>query len=444
MRRVPRVICALMAVWCSQICIAVAADDWPHWRGPAATGVSPETGLPVSWSKAAGVAWRAPLAGAGVSSPVVWRDQVYVTSQSGAGVRRAGSHPTLVQGAAAADSGERNLTGATADGTVAFTLAAYRWSDGKVAWRHDVPADGALPSVHDKHNLASPSPVTDADVVVGWFGTGQIVALDHSGKPLWAKHLGKEYAPFDLQWGHSSSPVLFKDLVILVCYHGTAAYVLALDKKTGAVRWKVDRPASLVSYSTPVVVEGARGPEILINTSTGLEAISAETGEDRWRVVEDNRFPIPVPTVADGMIYTTRGYRSGPYVAIRPGGQGDVTASHVAWRIPTGAPYISSLVHYQGLIYTAGELGVVTCLDAKTGERVWQERAGGVFTASPVAADGRIYLVSESGETVVLRAGRTFEILSRNGLDGHFVASPAISRGRIFLRGDTELFAVGK
>jgi outer membrane protein assembly factor BamB len=439
-----RVVCAVMAVWCSQLVVAVTADDWPHWRGPAATGVSPETGLPVSWSRTAGIAWRAPLVGAGVSSPVVWRDQVYVTSQAGAGVRRAGTHPTLVQGADAAASGERTLTGAVAAERVVFTLAAYRWSDGMLAWRHDVAADGTLPSVHDKHNLASPSPVTDADVVVGWFGTGQIVALDHAGKRLWARHLGREYAPFDLQWGHSSSPVLFKDLVILVCYHGTAAYVLALDKKTGVVKWKVDRPASLVSYSTPVIVEGARGSEILINTSSGLEAISTETGEDRWRVVEDNRFPIPIPTVADGMIYTTRGYRSGPYVAIRPGGQGDVTTSHVAWKIPTGAPYISSLVHYQGLIYTAGELGVVTCLDAKTGGRVWQERAGGVFTASPVAADGRIYLVSESGETVVLKAGRTFEILSRNGLDAHFVASPAISRGRIFLRGDNELFAVGK
>ena len=374
---------------------------------------------------------------------MVWRDQVYVTTQTGAGVRRPGSHPTLVQGAAAADAGERNLTGATAASTVGFTLAAYRWSDGRLAWQHDVPAEGPLPSVHDKHNLATPSPATDADVVIGWFGTGQIVALDHSGKRLWGKHLGKEYAPFDLQWGHSSSPVLYKDLVILVCYHGSAAYVMALDKRTGNVRWKVDRPAALVSYSTPLIVDGARGTEILINTSTGLEAIAADTGEDRWRVVEDNRFPIPVATMADGVIYTTRGYRSGPYVAIRPGGQGDVSASHVVWRVPTGAPYISSLVHYQGLIYTAGELGVVTCLEAKTGERVWQERAGGVFTASPVAADGRIYLVSETGETVVLKAGRTFEILSRNKLDAHFVASPAISRGRIFSGVTTSCLPLG-
>jgi outer membrane protein assembly factor BamB len=439
-----RTIIAGMTVWCGALGAVLAADDWPHWRGPRGSGVSTETGLPVTWSAAAGVAWRTPLTGAGVSSPVIWRDQVYVTSQTGAGVRRAGSHPSLVQGAAAADAGERNLMGATASAAVGFSIAAYRWSDGTIAWQHTLAAEGPLPAVHDKHNLASPSPATDADVVIAWFGTGQIVALDHAGRRLWSKHLGKEYAPFDLQWGHSSSPVLVKDLVVLVCYHGSSAYVLALDKRTGAVKWKVDRQAPLLSYSTPLILDGPRGAEILINTSAGLEAIAVDGGEDRWRVLEDNRFPIPVATLADGMIYTTRGYRSGPYVAIRPGGQGDVSGSHVAWRVATGAPYISSLIHYDGLIYTAGELGVVTALEAKTGERVWQERAGGVFTASPVAAEGRIYFVSETGETVVLKAGRTFAVIARNRLDAHFVASPAISRGRIFLRGDNELFAVGR
>jgi outer membrane protein assembly factor BamB len=143
------------------------------------------------------------------------------------------------------------------------------------------------------------------------------------------------------------------------------------------------------------------------------------------------------------MLYTTRGYRSGPYLAIRLGGEGDVTDSHVAWQVPTGAPYVSSPVHYEGLIYTASELGIVTCLDATSGERVWQQRVGGVFTASPVAGDGKIYLVSETGETVVLRPGRTFEVLARNQLDAHFVASPAIARGRLFLRADDELFAIG-
>jgi outer membrane protein assembly factor BamB len=219
--------------------------------------------------------------------------------------------------------------------------------------------------------------------------------------------------------------------------------VLALDKRTGAVRWKQDRPAGLLSYSTPLVVDTAQGPELVINSSEGLEAIGVADGALRWQVRESNRFPIPVATVADGILYTTRGYRSGPYVAVALGGRGDVTGSHVRWHVPTGAPYVSSLVHYEGLIYTSNEGGIITCLDAATGERVWQERAGGVFTASPIAGDGRVYFVSETGETVVLRAGRTFEVLARNRLDVHFVASPIAIDGTIILRGDNTLIAVG-
>jgi outer membrane protein assembly factor BamB len=146
----------------------------------------------------------------------------------------------------------------------------------------------------------------------------------------------------------------------------------------------------------------------------------------------------------DGVIYLSRGYRSGPYAALRPGGRGDISKSHVVWHVPTGAPYISSLVHYNGLIYMAGDVGVVTCVDAKTGERVWRERLGGVYTASPVAADGKVYLLSESGETIVLRAGRKPDVLARNTINGRLLASPAISGGRLFIRTDDQVVAVGR
>jgi outer membrane protein assembly factor BamB len=144
-----------------------------------------------------------------------------------------------------------------------------------------------------------------------------------------------------------------------------------------------------------------------------------------------------------GIIYLSRGYRSGPYAAIRPGGRGDISKTHVIWHVPTGAPYISSLVHYQGLLYMVGDVGVVTCVDAKTGERVWRERIDGVFTASPVAGDGKVYFLSETGETIVLRAGRKPEVLARNRIDGRILASPAISGGRLFIRTDDSLIAVG-
>ena len=162
-----------------------------------------------------------------------------------------------------------------------------------------------------------------------------------------------------------------------------------------------------------------------------------------WYAGEPNRFPIPVATYDGGVLYTSRGYRSGPYMAIRLGGRGDVSETHVEWRVATGAPYISSVIHYEGLIYMANGNGIVTCVDPATGERVWQERLGGIFTASPVAGDGKVYLFSETGETIVLEAGRTPHVLSRNELNERTIASPAISKGQFFVRTDEHLVRIG-
>jgi outer membrane protein assembly factor BamB len=186
-----------------------------------------------------------------------------------------------------------------------------------------------------------------------------------------------------------------------------------------------------------------QGTELVVNSSTGIEAYDAATGAPLWHFDEPNQFPIPVAMHHDGVIYLSRGYRSGPYAAIRPGGRGDITKTHVLWHVRTGAPYTSSLVHYDGLLYMAGDVGVITCIDAKTGALVWRERLGGVYTASPVAADGKIYFMSESGETIVLRAGRKPEVIARNPIGGRVLASPAISSGRIFIRTDDHLVAVG-
>ncbi len=422
----------------------VAADNWPAWRGPQATGVSTETNLPERWGPTENVAWQAPLRGAGVSSPVVFGTLVFVTSQEGTGVRREGNHPSLVQGAGRDASGERTLTGAAQSERTRFVIAAFDRATGKRAWEHVLDAEGDLQGVHDKHNLASPSPVTDGQRVYAWFGTGQIVALDMNGKVAWQRNLAKEYSPFEINWGHASSPALYKDSLILLCYHSPASYLLSLDAKSGKTRWKADRGKDVISYSTPIVVTGPRGPELIVNTSEGVEAHNPDTGERLWHFAEPNRFPIPVPSPHEGTLYLTRGYRSGPYMAIRTGGRGDVSKTHVAWNVPTGAPYVPSAVHYNGLFYMAGENGIVNAIDAATGERVWQERINGIFTASPVAGDGKVYLVSETGETVVLQAGRSPKVLARNRVDGHFVASPAIAEGRLFLRADDRLIAVGR
>jgi outer membrane protein assembly factor BamB len=421
--------------------------DWPHWRGPLATGVWNGTGVPASWSATENVAWKAPLGGLGVSTPIVVGDRAIVTSQSGAGDRRPGSHPRLVQGGDAAAQGERALGAdapAAGPGDVVFLVEAFNRTDGKRQWQFRVPAEGPLTPVHDKHNLATSSPVSDGERVYAWFGTGQIVALTMEGQPVWQRHLGKELGPFDIQWGHGSSPTVHNGLLYLLCDQPSRSALLAVDARTGKEVWRADRGKGRHSYSTPFVVEVPGGrTEVIVNSSERLDAYDARTGEHLWYTGDANRFPIPMPIAHEGIVYTTRGYRSGPYLAIRPGGRGDITASHVVWRVPTGAPYVSSIVYASGLLFMANDAGVITAIDAKTGERVWQERTGGVFSASPVAADGKVYFAGESGETIVVRASRKPEILARNDIGERTVASLAIADGRIFIRTDRHLIAVG-
>ena len=399
--------------------ISLGANDWPHWRGPSGSGIAAPSALPATWSDKENVAWQAPLAGSGVSSPIASGARVFVTSQAGDGRRADGRHPTLTQGADPSTAGEATLSRRSRRDGVAFVVEAFDRSSGKRLWIHELNAAGELPPVHDKHNLSSASPVTDGERVYAWFGTGQVVALEVSGKPVWAKNLATEYGAFDIMWGHASSPVLFEDSIILQCYHSRASYLLALDKRTGAVKWKIDKPA-------------------------GVESFDPATGKSLWTYPEVNRFPIPVAMVDNGMLFLSRGYRSSPYMAIRLGGRGDITATHVAWRVPTGGPYVSSLVHYQGVIYMSTDNGILSAVDASNGQRLWQERVGGTFSASPIAGDGKVYFVSEGGETIVIKAGRRFEVIARNKLDGHFVASPAAGGGRVFLRADDRLYAVGQ
>jgi outer membrane protein assembly factor BamB len=421
----------------------VRAEQWPTWRGPATTGVSPESGLPAEWSDTRSIAWKASVRGLGISSPIVVNQHVVVTSQAGTGEVRQG--PRLVQSGNPADAGERAMQPAgTGAPRVTFLVSAFDRTTGRRAWETEIPSEGPLPFVHEKHNLASPSPASDGERIYAWFATGQLAAIDLSGKVVWQKHLGTEYGPFQINWGHGSSPAVHNGVLLLICYHERASYLLALDARTGAVRWRVNAPALATSYSTPVVVQAGSRTEVVVNSSAGVSGHDFATGERLWYFNEDNRFPVPSPLVHQGLIYLSRGYRSSPFMAIRPGGQGDIASSHVLWRVPSGAPYISSLVYYDGLIYMVGDVGVLTVTDATTGTRVHQERIGGVYTASPVAGDGKVYLPSEDGETIVIAAGRTPRILARNKLSARQLASPAIAGGRLFIRSDDAVFAIGK
>jgi outer membrane protein assembly factor BamB len=435
-----------LAVIAVVLAAAPMAANWPQWRGPSGLGVSTEVGLPTTWSARENIAWTASLRGLGSSSPVVWGDQVFVTSQMGRVPLGGGPHPALARDDAELVLRERPIggrRGAASTEPIVFVVESFSRADGRRLWEYRIEARGPFPTLHEKHNLATPTVVTNGEHVFAWFGTGQIVALDMHGVAVWSKHLGEEFSPFDINWGHGSSPVLYKDLLILLCDHASASYLVALEARTGKPRWKADRGNGRASYSTPLVVPGPRGDELLVNSSERIDGYDPATGELWWFADAPRQTPVPSAVFHDGVIYMTRGYRNSPYLALRPGGRGDVTASHVAWRAPGGGSYTASLVAYDGLLYLTNDVGVLTCADMKTGERVWQTRLDGVFFASPVAADGKIYFTSQTGETIVVKAGRTPQILARNDLGERLVASPAISAGRIFLRSDGRLFAIG-
>jgi outer membrane protein assembly factor BamB len=423
------------------------AEDWPQWRGPSGNGVSAGAGLPIRWSAGEHVAWKVSLAGLGASSPIVWGDTVFVTSQKGAIPIQQSMQPQLArddQALASHESpmGGRNLKAGAAGEKVTLVVEAFRRSDGKRLWEYSIPATGEFPQLSEKHNLASPTPVTDGKMVYAWFGTGQTVALDFAGHQVWSRHLGTEYSPFTPQWGHGASPVLYKGTLILLCDHPQKSYLLALDKSTGKEQWKADRGGNRISHSTPLVVPGPKGDELIINSSERVDAYNPENGQLLWHAGSKRQTPVPSPVFNKDVIYISRGYRNSPFFAIRAGGRDDAE-SNILWSEPGGASYVPSILYYQGLLYVTNEVGIVMCVDAETGKSVWRERLGGLFYASPVAGDGKVYLVSETGETFVLKAGREAAVLSKNDLGERFLASPAVSNGQLFLRSDGSLFCIG-
>lgn len=424
------------------------AEDWPQWRGPSGNGISSESGLPIKWSATEHIAWKASLAGLGVSSPVVWSDTVFVTSQKGLVPLYQGVFPQLARDDQDLASRENPIGGRRpkaddAGGEVFLIVEAFRRSDGKRLWEYSAKATGEFPRLHEKHNLATPTPVTDGKLVYAWFGNGQVFALDMNGRLVWTRHLGTEYGTFDTPWGHGGSPSLYKEILILLCDHAQKSYLLALDKSTGKERWKVDRGKGRVSHSTPLVVKGTEGDELVVNSSERIDVYNPENGGLLWYAGAQRQTPIPSPVFHKDVIYLSRGYRNSDFFAIRAGGRGDVSDSRVLWRAPSGASYVPSILYYDGLLYVTNEVGIVMCADAETGKPVWRQRLGGIFFASPVAGDGKVYMVSETGETFVLRAGREASILAKNDIGERVLASPAISDGRLFLRSDGSLFCIG-
>jgi len=390
------------------------ADDWTGWRGSDRNAINQEGEAPLRWSASKGVLWSTPVPGAGISSPIVHGDRVFLSA--------CGGHR------------QQDLE--------LLCLAAR---DGSETWR--CRFWGTAPTRHHatKSSMASPTPVTDGERVFAFYGTGDLFAVDVGGVLLWHRSLASEYGPFENRFAATSSPVLHGDRLILQCDHFADSYLIAVDRETGATRWKVERPETWLSWSSPriVPVRGSDRHELIVAASKALDAFDPLNGEKLWTLRGMRRECIPTPVFGNGLIYAVSG-PSGPTLAVRPGGRGDVTNSHVVWRNTRGSPYVPSAILVQDLYYLVDDRGIATCLDAKTGERVWQKRLSGSYTASPVSAAGRVYFTNENGATTVIRADvREYEELARNELGQPVYASAAIAGGVFYLRTSTHLWAIG-
>jgi outer membrane protein assembly factor BamB len=385
-----------------------AAKYWTRWRGPSGQGVAAGS-YPDNWSSTTNVAWKKPVPGRGNSSPIVWRDRIVITT--------------------AYDNGRR------------VSVLAFRRTDGARLWETFVTS-GRASSSHYKNGHASATPATDGERVYVSFGGHGLAALDLNGALVWQRDVG----PMDAYHGTAGSPLVYRDRLILYQDQFSDSFIAAFDARTGRTLWRTSRHAS-VGWGTPVAIRAGDHDEIIVNGERTVYAYDPDTGRELWRCGGSNDEVIPTPVVGLGLVFCSSG-RAGPTLAIRPGGRGDVTRTHLAWSSPRGSPFVPSPILYGQYLYMVNDMAsIVTCLDAATGRTVWQGRLGTArregFSASPVAVDGKVFFTNDDGETFVLRAGPAFEILRVNQMGESILASPALVEGCWYVRTDQSLVAVG-
>ena len=408
------------------ICTAPSdAADWPQFRGPDGTATSADRGLPTIWSDEENLVWKVDLPGYGASSPIVVGDRAFVTCYSGYGLD-------------AEAPGELSK--------LQRHLLCLNRTTGETLWSYDVPAAGRESNYVDflvQHGYATSTPVSDGERVYAFFGTSGVRAVDMDGKPLWQADVGEH----SHNWGTGGSLVLEGDMLMVNAAVESDAFI-ALDKHTGKELWRVKRLIS--SWSTPAAIDLPDGKrELIVSIKSKLLGLDPATGEKLWTCQTKQSYASPSPIVHGGLIYAFGG-KPNVLLAVRPGGRGDVSESHVLWRAGGVGSGITSPVFYEGLIYTVDESGVAGCVDAESGEVVYRERlspSGARFYASPVAADGKLFAVSREYGTYVLAAGRQFKQLAANQFASDasiFNATPAISRGQLLLRSNRAIYCVGQ
>jgi len=388
-----------------------SAGYWTRWRGPSGQGWASGNVYPDVWSDTENVLWKQEIPGRGNSSPIVWDDRIFLTTAHGGGKRRS--------------------------------ILCYRRSDGKLLWEAFAP-EVKPERAHPKNGHASSTPTTDGQHVYAYFGNHGVLAVDFDGKAVWHRSLGS----FNAFHGTACSPLLYRDRLILVQDQrgSPGSFIFALDRQTGRELWRTPRAAK-VGWNSPIAIRVGERDEIVFSGQKQVQAYDPATGKELWSVRGNTTEVIPTPVVGHNLIFCSSG-RTGPTLAIRGGGSGDVTDTHIVWQIPKGSPFVPSPVLDGDYLYTVNDMAAIaTCFEARSGNLIWQGRLGRArregFSASPVAVAGRIFFTNDDGETFVLKAGREFRLLHVNRLNEQVWASPALVDGRWYFRGAKHLIAIG-
>ena len=450
-----RLAAAALAAWLLAVSpapsrAAPAGDDaaWPSFRGPRASGVADGQALPERWSGVHGtnIRWRTPIPGLAHSSPIVGGGRVFVTS------------------AISSNSGAMFRPGLYGAGTASTDRSVQRWMiyaldarTGRIGWEA-VAAEGTPRDArHIKNTYASATPATDGRYVVALFGSVGLHAFDVEGRRVWSKDLGRldagAYDVPELEWGPASSPIIVDDLVIVQCDTQGRSFLLAVDLHTGDTIWRTSRD-ELPSWGTPSVYDSPDGAALVTNGSNFIRGYDLRTGRERWRLGGSSRITAPTPIVTRKLLIVASGRApEAPIFAVRPAAAGDITlgprqasSPAVAWRHERRGPYMPTPIVYGGRLYALHDAGILDAYDVETGAEVYRQRiphAGFGFSASPVAADGRLYLAGEDGVIFVVRTGPRFELLAANDMGEPLMATPALAGGTMYVRGARHLFAVG-
>jgi outer membrane protein assembly factor BamB len=419
---------------------ASTRTNWPQWRGPEGSGVSLETGLPAEWGPDSNIQWKTAIPGRGHSSPVVWQDRLFVTTDIEGEVVPGAKAPKHIQ------EGEefKHPDAVGADRRHTMRVLALDRDTGRILWDKIAYEGTVYDDRHRKGSYASPTPASDGRHVYAWFGSEGLYCYDFKGSLVWKASLGPIAT---VGMGVASSPVLYRGLVILQCDedNGEKSFIVGLDRETGKEVWKTPRPVQ-VSWSTPLLVPGPGRTELVCSGTEWILAYDPGTGKELWRTKGLESNAIATPVAGQGMVFVSAGFPVKRTFAIRPGGSGDISSTgNLVWKYERGTAYVPSGILYGEYLYLMTDRGILTCLDAKTGTVRYDNGRipmPATFTASPVAYEGMLLLTSEDGDTFVVRAGPKHELLRTNSIGEPVYASLAISQGRVFIRGERNLYCV--